>query len=77
MRRLGRNRWQQSLLLGTHLFGILAVVYFHVLLRMEPLLLYSQDFAVFLIDCEFFTGFLDRPGWPVEYDSPLLSAQSQ
>ena len=62
-----------SLLFGAYVFGLLAVFYFYVLLRIRPELFYHQNPVVFLFDSDFFAGFLDRPGGLVEYASAFLS----
>ena len=71
--RFARDRWWQHLLFGTQFLALLAVFYFYVLLRIQPHLLYYRDSVVFLVDADFFSGFLGRPGGIVSYLSAFLS----
>ncbi|MHC4404905.1 MAG: DUF6057 family protein [Planctomycetota bacterium] len=73
MWRFARARWWQHLLFGTQFLALLAVFYLYVLLRIQPHLLYHQDPVVFLVDADFFFGFLARPGGIVDYLSAFLS----
>ena len=73
MQRVARNRWRQCLLFGAYVFGLLAVFYFYVLLRIRPELFYHQNPVIFLFASEFFAGFTDHPGGLVEYASAFLS----
>ncbi|NLX98712.1 MAG: hypothetical protein GXY83_21340, partial [Rhodopirellula sp.] len=57
----GDRRWQH-LLFAAQFLALLAVFYFYVLLRIRPHLLYHQNPVVFLVDADFFVGFLERPG---------------
>ena len=74
MWRFARDRWWQHLLFGAQFLALLAVFYFYVLLRIRPHLLYHQNPVVFLVDADFFVGFLERPGGFVDYLSAFLSA---
>ena len=68
-----RNRRRRVFLFVARFIGSFAVFYAYVLLRIHPELFYLQDPRVFLFDCDFFVGFMDRPGGLVEYASAFLS----
>jgi len=66
--------WRGHIRFVAHVIGLFAIFYLYVLLRIRPELFYHQKPDIFLLDCHFLAGFLDRPGGPIDYVSAFLSA---